>query len=470
MTEQQLIALGTSLTAFLRTFQECFVSRPTIEHLHSYCRGLLSDLPRKSVEPIALACGSAVRTLQEFLADHLWDHDHLRDLLQQRLAARLSAVSLPGSSGSELGTIGVIDETSTAKKGTKTPGVARQYCGASGKIDNCLVTVHLAVVQGRFQTLVDAALFLPQAWSDDRARCRAAKIPDELTYRPKWRIALEEVARAAANGLPLDWLTFDEYYGGKPGFLLGLDALGRRYIGEVPRSFRCFASRPRRRPRRSGGPGRRPRPGWVGSRADDVVRGSSTWRRTEPRPLSLRRLTVADQHWEVRSGQVHLATAGAPTARRYWLIFARNTATAEEKYFVSNAAADESLERLLQAAFCRWHVEHSFRVAKSEIGFGHFEGRSYVALMRHQILCLAAMNFAAEQTARLRGEKPGELRDHIGTGLPRVESAVPRVASQSPGNKRTAACRGRDQVSSTTKPSRAARPSASAAAPSNVAL
>ena len=188
--------LGPAFARFLRVFEVCFVYQPTVEHLHSYCRGLLSDLPRKSIEPIALACGTAVRTLQEFLRDHVWDHFRMRDLLQQRLARQpvLSAAD-------DLGTIGVIDETSTAKKGTKTPGVSRQYCGERGKVDNCIVTVHLAVVRGLFKTLIDTALFLPQVWSEDRPRCREAKIPDDLIYRPKWRIALE------AGGLAWPWPT-----------------------------------------------------------------------------------------------------------------------------------------------------------------------------------------------------------------------------------------------------------------------
>ena len=85
MTPDQMVALGTGFAVFLRLFEDCVAYQPTVAHLHSYCRGLLSDLPRKSVEPIALACGTAVRTLQEFLRDHVWDQDRMRDLLQQRL-------------------------------------------------------------------------------------------------------------------------------------------------------------------------------------------------------------------------------------------------------------------------------------------------------------------------------------------------------------------------------------------------
>jgi len=421
MTPEQMMALGTAFAGYLRMFEECIAYSPTVEHLHSYCRGLLSDLPRKSVEPIALACGAAVRTIQEFLRDHVWDHFRMLDLLQQRLI-RQPALSAPA----ELGTIGVIDETSVAKKGTKTPGVHRQYCGASGKIENCIVTVHLGIVRGLFKTLIDAALFLPKAWSEDRTRCREAKIPDDLVYRPKWRIALEQLTRAIGNGLTLNWLTFDEYYGGKPAFLEELDKLsGTSYVGEIPRNFRCLATRPR---------GKKPKRGWKGKRADNLSRFSSAWNQRDWQGVSLSRLTLDNQEWEVRAGQVYLVRRGELSDRTYWLIVARNVKTGEVKYFLSNAPADTPMEKLLRVAFTRWNVEHTFRVAKSEIGFGHFEGRSYVALMRHMILCLVVMGFVAEHTDRLRGEKSG---DDDGASVPSPERALPDLADESPGNNET---------------------------------
>ena len=111
----------------------------------------------------------------------------------------------------------------------------------------------------------------------------------------------------------------------------------------------------------------------------------------------------------------------------------RNLTTGEMKYFISNAPADTPVEKLLRVAFSRWNVEHTFRVAKSEIGFGHFEGRSYVALMRHMIMCLVVMGFVAEHTDRLRGEKSG---DHDGAGMPSVEPTLPDMAGESPGDDR----------------------------------
>jgi SRSO17 transposase len=159
MTEEQIQALGPALADYLDQFLFCCGYTQTFAHLGAYCRGLLSDLPRKSVEPIALAAGVPVRTLQEFLRDHDWDQGQVRDLLQGQVALTLVGLDDPD----DLGRIGLIDETGVAKKGTKTPGVQRQWCGERGKTDNCVVTVHLGVAKGRYKTLLDADLYLPQS-------------------------------------------------------------------------------------------------------------------------------------------------------------------------------------------------------------------------------------------------------------------------------------------------------------------
>src|SRR5437764_12501611 len=180
MTPEQLTALGPQLTAALRPFHDCCQQQRTRDHLHTYCRGLLSDLPRKSVEPIALQAGTPVRTLQEFLKDHHWDFAGVRNCLQRR-----AATALPSLPDDGVGVVGLIDETSAVKQGTKTPGVQRQYLGCVGKVQNGIVTVHLGVCKGAFTTLLDADLYLPQSWDQNRPRCRQAGIPDTVAYRPK---------------------------------------------------------------------------------------------------------------------------------------------------------------------------------------------------------------------------------------------------------------------------------------------
>src|SRR5271166_5372791 len=155
MTEQEIAGMTPAFTSYLGRFRDCFLQKRTMAHFDNYCRGLLSDLPRKSVEPIALACGTAARTLQEFLVTADWQHEAARATLQRRVAEVLGA--LPDD---PVGTVGVIDETSCLKKGDRTPGVQRQYLGCVGKIDNGIVTVHVGVAKGRFQALLDADLYL----------------------------------------------------------------------------------------------------------------------------------------------------------------------------------------------------------------------------------------------------------------------------------------------------------------------
>src|SRR3954463_7679276 len=164
MTEQQLRALGPALDRYLEPYLFCCDYTQTFDHLGTYVRGLLSDLPRKTCEPIALKAGTPVRSLQEFLRDHAWDANVVRAGLQQHTAELLK--QLPTSD--DLGTVGLIDETSVVKKGSKTPGVQRQYLGCVGKVDNGIVPVPLGLCRGRYKSLIDADLFLPESWSDDR--------------------------------------------------------------------------------------------------------------------------------------------------------------------------------------------------------------------------------------------------------------------------------------------------------------
>jgi SRSO17 transposase len=429
MTSVQIAALGEAYRQYLSGFRDCFFNRCTFKHLQTYSRGLLSDLPRKSVEPIALAGGCAVRTLQEFLTHHSWDHGLMRDEIQRRVAQEdLPAPGTSRAGADEIGIVGRIDETIAAKKGDKTPGVQRQHCGASGKQDNCIVTVHLDVSYGpTFRTLLDSDLYLPkEAWHEDRERCRAAHIPDELVFRPKWRIGIEQVKRALGNGIRFDWLTFDEGYGMIPQFLYDLDSLGQMYVGEVPPNFRCWPSYPAYRS---------PQAPFVAKEVRNAVVWGKPFKGKPFRRFTLARQSLSPQIWEVKAAQVWLQTDGRqnehtcrPTNRTYWLIVARNVRSGEIKYFVSNAPPRTKLKILLKVAFCRWGIEHVFRVAKSEIGFDHFEGRSYRGLMRHMILCQLVMLFVAEQTQSLRRKKRGSGTDDGADGAG-TESDLPAMAA-----------------------------------------
>ena len=378
----------------------------------------------------------------------------MRDELQRRVARE--HLPAPGRKPPDgLGVVGIVDATSVPKKGDKTPGVQRQHCGASGKTDNCVVTVHLAVSCADFRTLLDGELYLPEhTWHGDRGRCREAHVPDDVVYRPKWQIAVGQVKTALGNGVRFDWVTFDEDYGAKPQFLYDLDALGLLYVGEVPPQFRCWPSFP---------PYCSYQAPFVAKRADNAVVWGKPFVRQKWRRFTLRRQGLPPQTWEVRAAQVWLQKDGRtrhprcrPTDRTYWLVVARNPDSGEVKYFVSNAPPGTALKTLLLVAFRRWGVEHVFRVAKgagpgdrpatSEIGFDHFEGRSYQGLMRHMTLCQVVMLFLAGQTTRLRGEKPGPLGVDDGADGAGPQRAVPGLAGPAPPGSRDRPCGPRHPV------------------------
>jgi len=405
MTEQDIAQLGPAFAAYLARYRGCFLQKRTAAHFDNYCRGLLSDLPRKTVEPIALEAGTAVRTLQEFLTTARWDHQHMRNLLQQHLAQAIAEAP-----ADTLGTVGIIDETSCRKWGDETPGVQRQYLGCVGKIDHCIVTVHVGVAKGRFHALLDADLYLPKVWDADRERCRAAGIPDDVRYRPKWRIALDQLIRLEGNGITFDWLVFDEGYGAAVPLLKVLNRVGQRFVAEVPVHFAVADL--------AGGPTQR---------ADQRLRASDA---KKGKRYRLAHRTVQDSVWRARTATVWVG------GREHLLIVAINEATAEVKYFLSNATTIP-LARLLAVAFCRWNVEHGFRLAKQEAGLMHYEGRDYTGLMRHLMLALVVLGLVATQTERLRGEKSAcDSR----AGMSRVEPTLRGGVASSSAGSPDAAC------------------------------
>ena len=174
--QDEMKGLGRQLTWFLKRFEDCIPYRRNRGHLRTYVEGQLSALPRKSVEPIALAAGTPPRTLQQFLERYTWDHEAVRRRIQELVAKQHA----------DPDAIALIDETTFAKKGDKTAGVQRQWCGCRGKQDNCVMTVHLGYAAGDFHALVDSDLYLPKdTWHEDRERCREAYIPDDVVYRAK---------------------------------------------------------------------------------------------------------------------------------------------------------------------------------------------------------------------------------------------------------------------------------------------
>jgi SRSO17 transposase len=389
---------------YLARFDDCFHDCRGRAHMQVYLRGQLSDLQRKSIEPIALRFEVAPRSLQEFLKTYSWNQNLMRDRLQQIVVAEHSHQP----------SIGLIDETSFAKKGNKSPGVQRQWCGHLGKVDNCVVTVHLGYTSGDFQCLLDADLYLPESWNEDRKRCREAGIPDDIVYRPKWRIALEQYDRAVANGMRFDWLTFDEGYGSKPEFLRELTTRGQHWVAEVPKNVHGWLTQPRTTSRRyhSGGRGRgRTKPRVVSGqrparRLDELLKWTPKLR---DQKWELYRLDDRDKGpsvWEVKHVMFYPSGPdGLPGKPLHLLVARHKLDPGGVKYFLSNAPAGTSTAKLLRVALTRHKVEQCFRVQKSELGMDHFEMRNYVGLMRHLHLTAVSYLYLMRAVERRRGGK-----------------------------------------------------------------
>jgi SRSO17 transposase len=402
MDAKQIRELGPLLKRYLARFADCFPHAHTREHLDVYVRGQLSDLPRKSVEPMALQASVAPRTLQQFLSLLEWDRPLVRELLQKRVAQEHAS---PHS-------VGILDDTGCPKKGNKTPGVRRQYCGATGKIDNCVVTVHLGYAAADFHCLLDNELFLPEEWSNDRDRCRAAGIPDTVVYRPKWQIALEQYDRAVANGVRFAWLTFDENYSNKPELLRGFNRRGQKYVGEVPKNLRGWVRPARLRSGSRGGLKRSHSPSTV----EDLLRYSPALHKQPWKAYRVKDGEKGPMVWEVKHIRFYPQTEDGDPAQPMHLMVARNVLNPEEiKFFISNAPPDTPLSVLLLVAFNRWRIERCFEDAKTELGFDHYEGRSYEGMMRHQTVTMLTHLFLARVREQWRGEKPG------GNGLPTAD-------------------------------------------------
>lgn len=399
-------SLKPKLAKFLGQFDDCFLRSDTRGHLLVYVAGQLSDLPRKNCEPIADAQGIPPRTLQQFLSLLDWDHERMKAKLQALVACEHAS---PHS-------IGIIDETGCAKKGEKTPGVQRQWCGATGKKDNCVVTVHLGYAVDDFHCLLDSELFLPESWSNDRPRCRAAHIPDEMVHRPKTQIALELYDRAVVSGVQFEWLTFDEGYGKSPAFLEAVRSRQQKFVAEVPVTFTGWITPPRvtgraARHRRGGRPRKTPRL-IAGSRpalsVADHLKYSPELRDQPWQAWRVKEGEKGPMVWEVKHVWFYPKGTDDLPLEPVHLIVARSVLEPEKvKFFVAHAPRETPLKVLLCVAFSRWHVERCFEDQKTELGFDHFEGRSYVGLVRHQTITALTHLFLSRVHQEWRGEKSG---------------------------------------------------------------
>ena len=229
-----------------------------------------------------------------------------------------------------------------------TAGVQRQYCGSTGKIDNCVVSVHLGYVNGDFHSLIDGDLFLPEeSWSQDRDRCRAANIPDDVVYRPKWQIALDLLRRSRNDGVEFDWITADEFYGRTIEFRNAVSDMGINYVIEIPSNLSGWTRTPGiEAPGAILPSGRRSRKARLAAEEKPARSVSELWERGGPswQTYQIKKTQKGPEIWHVRETRFFPNNGGVP-GRDSRLIIARNALSGEVKYFLSDAGPEVPVRR-----------------------------------------------------------------------------------------------------------------------------
>jgi SRSO17 transposase len=387
-----------------------------------YLRGLLvARAERRNAENLAEHIeGATPRALQRFLTEAPWAVERVTGRLQEDVATLLE-----GPDG-----VWVVDETGFGKQGSKSAGVARQYSGTLGKVGNCQVGVFLGYAGERGQALVDARLYLPARWTDDRARCRAAGIPDEVPFQTKPALALAMLRAARERGqLQARWVTGDEVYGGNPAFRDALEADGYWYVLEVPRPTSVRAIR-------ADAPPPTPLGGGWSLRVDlDPVRTVAELAAALPAErwylVEVAEGAQGPRVYRFAQQRVREVRAGVLGAEREVLLRTNPDGT-EPHYYLANTPPGLALLVLGRVASARWTVETSFQQAKGEAGLDEYEVRSWAGWHHHVTLALLASLFLLQ--VRLDwGKKSAPVDDPAsGPGAPRTPAA-PALEPGRPG-------------------------------------
>ena len=335
--------------------------------------------------------------MQSFITNGKWPADRAMQEVQAAFAGEL----VPSCRKWPIGLVGVLDESGFEKSGTESVGVARQYCGRLGKVDNCQVGVYLVGVTPDGTCPLDQQLFLPEAWTKDKTRRRNTQVPEEITYQSKPQIAAEMIRRTHEAGhLKLDWITGDSLYGDSGPLRAALEAAGQRYVLAVRPNLTAWVADPGSRTtvtlgtkqRKKHGGWRHPNCRSLSEIAKDFP--ADAWQAMRLRegskgPLvyEFARLRV----WIPRDG--HLAQPG-------WAVFRRSLDRPHEVgYYLSNADEETTLDVLALVVSTRWRVEEYFEDAKKHLGMADYETRAWTSWHHHMAL-VALAHFIVTLTRR----------------------------------------------------------------------
>lgn len=393
MLDRHTWALLRRLTRWLDQFKDCFGHRAQHVSLRQYVDGLLGDSARKSMSAMLerISEPTSYQAFQHFITHAPWD--------AAVVWRRLRAVT-PERIG-----ILILDETSFPKSGPHSVGVARQYCGALGKVANCQVAVTAALWTGQRAWPMGAALYLPEAWTPDGPRRAAARIPTAVSFQEKWRLALTLVRQTRAAGITLTAVVADAEYGDNSTVRETLHRLRLPYALGISPTLTVFRGTPTLRIDRRQAPPRNRRDGWPDQEAVAVralsdalpVRG---WRRVRWR-------NGANPPWAADFAAMRVTPATDWRHRRLapeiWLLCERGVGpNGRRRHYLISLPASASLSQLVRLAHHRWAIEQHYQDLKTELGLDHFEGRSYPGWQHHMVISAVAYAFVQRERMRPR--------------------------------------------------------------------
>ena len=386
------------LLGYLEQFKGCFHQRLQDVSLRRYLQGLLGDSPRKSMQAMLTRVTDPghYQAFQHFITHATWEWQPVWRRILELLPAREGLL--------------VIDDTSFPKQGTHSVGVARQYCGALGKIANCQVaTTALLWAKGR-AWMLGATLYLPKEWTRDAARCARVDVPTTVRFQEKWRLALTLLRRARAAGLTVTGVLADAAYGDVTVFREALHRLNLPYALGISSNLTVFRGTPRVAVPASAA--RRGRPATQLIVLDDVTPVTVSKVAAALPRRAWRRITWHNEQqvtrWTAEFAALRVTPAHAWRRRRLlpevWLLAQRPLGSTKiAKYFFIHLPATTALKKLVWLAHQRWAIEQQYQQLKDELGLDHFEGRSYPGWNRHVVLTAVAYTFLQQERRHTKG-------------------------------------------------------------------
>ncbi len=425
-----LAGIGQRFLDFCERFGGHFRRRTrTVEtSVQHYVRGLL-QAETKNMERMEEAIPEADhQALQHMLSESAWSERAVLDQVAQEANRRLG-----GHADSSL----LIDESGCPKKGTQSVGVARQWCGQLGKVENCQVGVFAALSRGIEVTLIDEQLFLPEAWTSDPARCQAAGIPQaQRGFQRKTDLALAMITHARQQGIGFAWVGFDGFYGSDPAFPRALDDQGEVFVGDVHKDQRIDLEDPQPIiPSAKTAHGRSP----TRLQAQAPAVRVDLWTQQQPavarQPVTLRDGTKGPLRVEILHRRVWLWDGEEVQARPWHLIVRREIDTPTEiKYSLSNAPDDTPAPRLAFMQGQRYWIERALQQGKQDVGLGDYPVRGWRGWHHHLALVMMAMLFLLEERQLHRQTRPllsgTDIRALLNHFLPRRDTTLAEVLRQ----------------------------------------